>query len=97
MTTKPNLRNRLHALQNGKCCYCGVKLVMPRGIRWARNEANHRHAATFEHLRRKADGGNDRLDNLALACRKCNGSRGTMSWVEFKTMKASSPKRESAS
>lgn len=44
-----------------------------------------RNAATIEHLRRRADGGTDRLDNLAIACLQCNYMRGTMSWVEFKT------------
>ena len=85
MSANPNIRNLLHTRQGGKCCYCGVSLVMPRGVRWARNEANHRHAATLEHLRRKADGGTNHRDNLALACRRCNGQRGDRSWVEFKT------------
>lgn len=47
-----------------------------------------KHMATIEHLRRVADGGDNCLDNLAMACWECNNGRGTMNWVEYKTVRA---------
>lgn len=82
------VRSALHHHQGGQCCYCGTKLVMPKGEKWGQYECMHNRAATLEHLRRKADGGTNHSDNLALACRKCNAKRGAMSWVEFKTLRA---------
>lgn len=83
------IRNTLFRHQGGKCCYCGTALVMPKGAVWKGVEANHNRAATFEHLRRKVDGGSNAPDNLALACRACNAARGSLSWVEFKTIRPS--------
>ena len=34
--------------------------------------------ATFEHLVRRADGGSDLIENLALACKVCNSLRGKL-------------------
>ena len=73
------MRNKLHVLQGGKCCYCGrsIYLEFDRGSQ----------VATIEHLKRRCDGGTDHPDNLALACHGCNSQRGTRSWVEFATAK----------
>lgn len=81
------LRWGIHRHQGGKCCYCGVKLIMPpkKAMRFTNGMQFNKRAATLEHLRRKADGGTNHPDNLALACRLCNSRRGDMSWVEFKT------------
>ena len=43
---------------------------------------------TIEHLRRKADGGEDCADNLALACRDCNHGRGHTDWFTYKTIRS---------
>ena len=88
----PELRAKarlaLHAAQGGKCCYCECLLVLPAtGIhKPAKVKDQHPRMATFEHLRRRADGGGNHMDNLALACRQCNAARGKESWVEFKTL-----------
>lgn len=84
------LRKALCRHQRGKCCYCAVPLVMPRGPSFKAIEGNNPKAATFEHLHRRVDGGTHHPDNLALACKRCNAERGAMSWVEFKTLKSAS-------
>ena len=81
------LRTALHHHQDGRCCYCKTKLLMPRGLIWQGKKQYHARAATFEHLRKRQDGGTNHPDNLALACRLCNSSRGDVSWVEFATRK----------
>jgi 5-methylcytosine-specific restriction endonuclease McrA len=45
------------------------------------------NSETLEHLRRKANGGSDGFDNLALACRDCNVGRGNLDWLTYKSMK----------
>lgn len=40
---------------------------------------------TRDHLIRQADGGSNRLENLVLACRKCNNGRHSPGW---KTLEA---------
>lgn len=81
----------LHKAQGGRCCYCGCGVIMPGSHSWKQNLQLRPNAATVEHLRRKADGGTDRLDNLAMACKSCNSRRGAMSWVEFKTIMSRVP------
>lgn len=34
-------------------------------------------APTFEHVVPRSKGGLDEIDNLAIACRRCNGERGS--------------------
>ena len=41
------------------------------------------NTATIEHLRRQADGGRHRLENLALSCKQCNDRRGTTDWLTY--------------
>ena len=56
---------RLVQAQNGICCYC------PRPF-----TATGDRRATLEHRKAKADGGSDRVGNLAAACFHCNQHRG---------------------
>lgn len=72
----------LRTKQNGQCCYCSVGLVRHRGLNPPAN------AETIEHLRRRADGGTNRRDNLALACRECNHGRGSIDWLTYKSLKS---------
>lgn len=75
--------------QEGKCFYCGLSAWMPAegrvkaarrlglpisGDGWRKNIS--RRMATREHLRRRADGGPDHLDNYVMAHRWCNKVRG---------------------
>ncbi|MGV1793815.1 HNH endonuclease [Rhizobium sp. A37_96] len=48
---------------------------------------SHQKAATIEHLRRRADGGSDHSDNLALACKECNDGRGEVDWLTYRSFK----------
>ncbi|WKL30075.1 HNH endonuclease [Sinorhizobium meliloti] len=36
--------------------------------------------ASVEHLHRRADGGTSHWSNLAMACKRCNNSRGERDW-----------------
>ena len=81
------LRGMLFGIQRGRCCYCGraVRLTLPRQHGYGRPYPAD--FATLEHLRRLADGGTDALDNVALSCHDCNSRRGSLTWVEFKTIR----------
>lgn len=75
------IRKLLWELQGRRCCYCRRFVYL--------DFAHGSQTATLEHLRRKIDGGTDRRDNLAVACKHCNSSRGDRSWVEFATFQQS--------
>jgi 5-methylcytosine-specific restriction endonuclease McrA len=51
----------------GKCIHCRTKLVVT-----VRGET----AATIEHVLPQGHGGTDDLENLALACARCNHEKG---------------------
>ncbi|WP_286296548.1 HNH endonuclease signature motif containing protein [Aminobacter sp. SS-2016] len=81
MTTREKraIAAQLFVLQNGRCAYC-QKFV--RLSYWPPDLRRH-DAATIEHLRRRADGGKDHPDNLALACKACNDGRGVVDWCTY--------------
>jgi 5-methylcytosine-specific restriction endonuclease McrA len=56
-----------------KCFWCG-KECDP----YAKQSKAHR--ATVEHLIRLADGGTGRMENLVVACRRCNNTRHSPNW-----------------
>jgi hypothetical protein len=56
----------------GQCLHCNAHLVV--GV----NGRPHR-PATVEHIVARHHGGTDALDNLALACARCNHAKGA-SW-----------------
>ena len=63
----PNrMKRRKTALYRGRkqrpCVWCGKML-------W-------KHEATIEHMKPKAEGGSDIIDNLNVSCLKCNNARG---------------------
>lgn len=70
-------RARLRMKQGGKCCYCGI------GMRKSKTGLQGPDFETLEHLRRKADGGDNALDNKALACFRCNSERGEVDWLTY--------------
>lgn len=76
-----NERSRLYVAQKGRCCYCDKVMDIAPANRFS--DA----APTVEHLQRREDGGTDRIGNLALACTRCNWTRGKMNWLEFCTLK----------
>lgn len=84
------IRRALFKKQDGKCCYCdGATYLMGSapmvilyerfgivvGIKGGKRLLVY-HLATFEHLRRKSDGGKFVAHNGMLACQFCNVSRG---------------------
>lgn len=62
---------RVDLLRRGgrHCHWCGDRMTWQVGA--------HPHAGdmTFEHLRRRRDGGGNRRHNLVLACLSCNKER----------------------
>ncbi|MDL2409950.1 HNH endonuclease [Rhizobium calliandrae] len=81
MTRHIQNRIKLRERQNGRCCYCDVEMVIsnkPLKFQPANEE-------TLEHLERRAEGGRNNRDNIALACRRCNAERGAMDWLTYKT------------
>ena len=61
----PEMRTRLAEAQNWKCCYCGCRMTNDLG--WKQ--------ATFEHIIPRQAGGRDVVDNLVIACNRCNNLR----------------------
>lgn len=59
---------------NGRCVYCGVALVMTRGLPNS-FEADHVLAATR--------GGSDDIANLVPSCLGCNAKKRTATFMEF--------------
>lgn len=68
---------------HGRCCYCD-RFV---SLTWDFNLQKRPDAATIEHLQRKADGGRDNPDNIAMACKRCNDERGGADWLTYKTFR----------
>jgi len=64
--------------QGGKCCYCSRLIFKDR-------PDGHPQLATLEHLNRRANGGANHPDNLALACFPCNAGRGQIDWLTYKS------------
>lgn len=61
-------------LKNPNCCYCNVLTVLGEYSSGQRLSHNH---ATIEHLTPIALGGSKKKkENLAIACYKCNTSKG---------------------
>ncbi|MGO4564818.1 HNH endonuclease [Rhizobium sp. 2YAF20] len=68
--------------QGGRCCYCDRFVT----ISHLRRDQNKPDVATLEHLITGRRHGWTRPDNLAMACRECNGMRGSaMDWLTFKS------------
>lgn len=65
----------------GKCIHCNSHLYI--GI-----DGKPISRATIEHIVPKHHGGTDELENLALACARCNGGKG----VRLDTLPLSDPR-----
>lgn len=53
----------------GKCIHCQRKLTLLE-------DGSPLNGATLEHIVPKNHGGTDELDNLAIACARCNSEKG---------------------
>lgn len=51
----------------GRCIHCNVRIVV---------DDEGSTLATIEHIFPRTHGGTDDVENLALACRRCNGEKG---------------------
>jgi 5-methylcytosine-specific restriction endonuclease McrA len=58
-----------HDVWVGKCIHCRSKLVI-------RDDGEPLGPATIEHIRARSQGGSEDIDNLALACARCNHAKG---------------------
>lgn len=67
-------RCRLAEAQNWKCCWCGKE---------CRPEPGYRNSVSLEHIVPRSEGGTDDIENLAMACVRCNNKRGTVGIEEF--------------
>lgn len=67
-------RTILSESQNHRCCWCGVRMTEHQGLS---------HSETIEHILPKSKGGKNHTNNYAVACHKCNSSRGTQTIDEF--------------
>jgi hypothetical protein len=54
----------------GKCLHCGRRLVV-------RDDGRAMGQATLEHMWPQSQGGNDAVENLAVACNGCNREKGS--------------------
>lgn len=75
------LRERLSGEQNHRCCYCGIRTSL-KSI-----HKNEPYAATIEHVRAIAMGGNNNWRNVVMACRRCNNTRKTLDAYVFNELK----------
>ncbi len=57
------------SILEGKCIHCQRKLAL-------RADGTPLNGATLEHIVPKNHGGSDELDNLAIACARCNSEKG---------------------
>lgn len=58
--------------QNHRCCYCGSKTWHP----FYGETGSKRLLATLEHVVPRSMGGTDSMNNLTMACSRCNSTRG---------------------
>ena len=64
-------RKLLFEKQQGKCCLHGCQMTLDKGI----NGRPPKNYASFEHLKRRYEGGDNRRSNIALSCMRCNSRR----------------------
>lgn len=81
-----------------QCYYCGA----PGSVHWFKL-ADGRPSSwvvfpelELDHLDPEAGGGENSCENIVLACRRCNRSKGTAHWLEFFTAKNLAKPREAS-
>lgn len=71
-TSTFHIRRTLFNLQKGRCCWCNKRcslIIPPKGTLIPKN------MATIEHIKPLSLGGTNQIDNLKMACYKCNSER----------------------
>lgn len=82
MKLNSEVRVHIRRLQKGLCCYCERPMLVGK---WVGGGTIPPEAETVEHLKRKAEGGTNDKDNIALSCKECNSGRGLMDWLTYKS------------
>lgn len=67
-------RLALYIRDNFTCSYCGTVLKDAPASE-----------LTLDHLTPRSEGGDNKSENLILACRSCNSARGAKAWREYAT------------
>lgn len=73
-------RTRAAEAQNWKCCYCGCDCV---------ETPLKKNSATLEHVIPESQGGTLDMNNVVMACYKCNNKRAAMNIDVFMNRKKS--------
>jgi len=74
LSKKNSILSKLIERDNGICHWC-KRPVFPR------QDFNHPRYPSRDHLIKREHGGSSSIDNLVLACRKCNSDRHNPGWV----------------
>lgn len=77
-----SIRHDIFLKQGRKCCYCECEMIITSP---KTGTMTNPAMATLEHLNRRADGGDNNKDNLAIACWECNHGRGRVDWLTYKS------------
>jgi 5-methylcytosine-specific restriction endonuclease McrA len=70
------MRDDLVQKQQGRCHYCNCLLI---NLVYDNRDAD----ATLDHIIPQCEGGKSTLDNLVVACFKCNRDKGNLSYNEY--------------
>lgn len=83
------MREPMWLRTGGRCEYCGIQ--MPTWYDAGAPGADVRVAPSIDHRMPKSRGGTDDPENLAIACRSCNSSKGAKTEAEFRAWREASP------
>ncbi len=75
---RKKLRRDLSKKQNGKCKYCGVRMIRPRP-----GEHSRPRHGTIDHKIPTSRGGPDTPENSVMSCFSCNQRKGDLTDTEF--------------
>ena len=76
ITRQPSIRNEVWNKTNGICWYCGIKMSKFDGT------------FTVDHFISKADGGEDKIENLVPCCKSCNSSKRNKTLEQFRSFRS---------
>ena len=76
-------RERQMTAQHGRCNGCDMRFS-------AESAKSKRRFPTLDHIVPLSEGGSSRDENLQLLCGKCNSSKGSLPWGDWKVSKVNS-------